>query len=64
MADYLGGMTSVRRRLSVGSDSVVTVLTGWLSDQAALNGVLNTLYDQRYTLILVRQVTADCVDGA
>ena len=28
-------------------------LTGWLADQAALNGVLNTLYDLRCTLLYV-----------
>ncbi len=56
MSDYLAGMTFARFKDSEASDTVVTVLTGWLPDQAALNGVLNTLYDRRYTLTRVRRV--------
>jgi hypothetical protein len=29
-------------------------LTGWLADQAALYGVLNTLYDYHYPLLYVQ----------
>ena len=29
-------------------------LDGWLADQAALNGVLNTLYDHRCALLYVK----------
>lgn len=56
-SSYLAGMRS--RYVDCGDDSttVVTVLTGWLPDQAALNGVLNGLYDRRYALALVRQTT-------
>ena len=56
MLEYLAGMTSVHCGPSDDSDMIVTVLTGRLSDQAALNGVLNTLYDRRYTLTQVRRV--------
>ena len=58
-SDYLAGMTG--RRLDCADDSAtpVTVLTGWLPDQAALNGVLNVLYDHRYTLVLVRRSQPD-----
>jgi hypothetical protein len=37
--------------LSVASDA--TTLEGWLPDQAALNGVLNTLYQLRLPLLEV-----------
>ena len=55
MFEYLAGMTSVHCGPSDDSNMIVTVLTGRLSDQAALNGVLNTLYDRRYTLTQVRR---------
>jgi hypothetical protein len=32
----------------------VSVLRGWLPDQAALFGVLNALYNARYPLLFVR----------
>jgi hypothetical protein len=38
---------------------VVTVLKGSLPDQAALLGVLNTLYNMRYPLLLVRYLRSD-----
>ncbi len=56
MSDYLAGMYPAQVRSSVAPDVAVTVLTGWLPDQAALNGVLNTLYDRRYTLTRVQRV--------
>lgn len=56
MARYLNGMTCMQRKGSGLSGPDVTVLTGWLPDQAALNGVLNTLYDHGYTLAFVQQV--------
>jgi hypothetical protein len=56
MFEYLAGMTSDHCGPSDDSDMIVTVLTGRLSDQAALNGVLNTLYDRHYTLTRVQRI--------
>ena len=56
MTTYLDGMRSLGRKRSHARDIYVTILTGWLPDQAALNGILNTLYDHGYTLVCVRQV--------
>lgn len=56
MSEYLAGMTFTHIQSSEDSDIPVTVLTGWLPDQSALNGVLNTLYDRCYTLTLVQRV--------
>ena len=42
-SDRLGGMTITTT--SEGDEAPVTTLVGRLSDQAALMGVLNTLYD-------------------
>ena len=38
----------------IGNNSQVTILSGSLPDQAALLGVLNTLYNCRFPLLLVR----------
>lgn len=54
MSTYLDGLQSAQIRHS-NEGITVTILTGWLPDQAALNGVLNTLYDYGYTLIWVRR---------
>lgn len=35
----------------------VTVLEGWLADQGALSGVLNTLYDLQLSLLTVEALT-------
>jgi hypothetical protein len=42
--DRLGGMQIV------ASSSTVTTMEGWLPDQAALKGVLDTLYELRLCL--------------
>ena len=42
--DRLGGMQVV------ASSSTVTTMEGWLPDQAALKGVLDTLYELRLCL--------------
>jgi hypothetical protein len=41
-----------------GSDPLVTTLDGELSDQAALAGVLNTLYELHLPLLLVNRLGA------
>ncbi len=48
----LGGM-SVTTTSDQDKQTTVTMLTGRLADQAALLGVLNTLYDYRYPLLSV-----------
>jgi hypothetical protein len=50
--DRLGGMRIV------AVSSALTTLEGWLPDQAALKGVLDTLYDLRLTLL-----TVECLNG-
>jgi hypothetical protein len=44
-----------------GSDPLVTTLDGELSDQAALAGVLNTLYELHLPLLLVKRMSASDV---
>ena len=50
-SDRLGGMALVT--CDEASEEPVTVLSGWLPDQAALIGVLNTLYNLHLTLLSV-----------
>jgi hypothetical protein len=52
--DRFGGM-QVTEESSSGT-SIVTVLTGHLPDQAALSGVLNTLYDLHLPLLSVENL--------
>lgn len=49
-AERLGGL---RMAAQVEGEALNTELTGYLADQAALYGVLNTLYDYRYPLLYV-----------
>jgi hypothetical protein len=41
-------------------DAEYTILTGRLSDQAALMGVLNTLYDRHVAVLAVERLAAAC----
>lgn len=50
-ADRLGGVTI--RAQDAPADAPITVLTGSFQDQAALAGVLNTLYDLGLPLLSV-----------
>ena len=59
MSDWMAGTMSARLEYAEDPGNVVTVLTGRLSDQAALNGILNALYDRGYTLKLVRHLPDD-----
>lgn len=53
-SDILGGMTLMRSE-TAGEDAMpVTVLIGLLADQAALSGVLDTLYENRFPLLYVK----------
>jgi hypothetical protein len=54
--DRLGGM---RVSIDNGQEKVVTVLEGQLRDQAALSGVLNTLYELHLPVISV-----DCLEDS
>ena len=53
--DRLGGL-SIFSTLSADG-STITTLIGIVADQAALLGVLNTLYDLRYPLLSVNYLT-------
>ena len=50
-ADWLEGMT-----VSVSYDPPVTTLTGRLADQAALHGLLQTLYSLGLPLLIVERL--------
>jgi hypothetical protein len=52
-ADRLGGL---RISAQMVGDEACAELIGHLADQAALYGVLNTLYDYRYPLLYVEYV--------
>ena len=54
MSDLLGGMTISPD--TVKADYPVTSLYGELEDQAALVGVLNTLYDLNLPVLLVKRL--------
>ncbi len=55
-SDWFQGMTI--RRLSRGKESAVTLLEGELLDQAALAGVLSTLYDLHLPVLSVECLSA------
>jgi hypothetical protein len=54
LSDLLGGMTISQE--PVEADHPVTTLCGELGDQAALAGVLNTLYELHLTILLVKRL--------
>ena len=58
-SEWLAGMSITVVRPTDDDALPMSVLTGWLPDQAALNGVLNTLYDRhfavRYVSILAQR---------
>lgn len=58
-SDRLDGMTI--RLATVESDTLVTTLEGELSDQTALAGVLNTLYELHLPIILVKRLSV-CIE--
>ena len=53
-ADRLGGLTITYIEADDENKQPVTVLKGCLPDQAAMFGVLNTLYNLRLPIIFVR----------
>lgn len=54
MSDLLGGMTI--SQATVEGSPPLTILEGELSDQTALAGVLNTLYEWHLTVLLVKRL--------
>ena len=54
MSDLLGGMTISPDTMEVGH--TVTTLSGELGDQAALAGVLNSLYELHLTVLSVKRL--------
>jgi hypothetical protein len=60
-ADRLEDMTI--SQATYGADGPITILEGNLSDQSALAGVLNTLYELHLTILLVKRLeTDDCLE--
>lgn len=53
LTDRLGGLSIVESDESAENSVPVTRLIGFLPDQAALAGVLNTLCDYQYALLYV-----------
>lgn len=53
-SECLGGLTITRSVTVEDETQPVTVLIGLLADQAALAGVLDTLYQNRYWLLYVK----------
>ena len=53
MSPRLGGLTIENTATVQGSHKTMTILTGRMADQAALLGVLNTLYNMCMPLIAV-----------
>ena len=53
-SERLQGMTVTV--VSSGEDGPITILEGPLRDQAALSGVLNTLYDRHIPVISVERI--------
>ena len=52
-SDILGGLTIAYAETGEKGDIVETILSGSLPDQAALFGVLNTLYDFHFPMLSV-----------
>ncbi len=48
-------------RLTLDDGTIFTILTGALIDQAALSGVLNTLYEMQFTLVTVNKLPLDSI---
>jgi hypothetical protein len=53
-SDRLGGMTLMPSQTEGERPKTVTVLIGLLEDQAALFGILDTLYQNRYPIVYLK----------
>ncbi len=58
-SERLAGMSLRMRRRRDGA--VITRLEGELLDQAALAGVINTLFELQLPLLAVKRLTTDCL---
>ncbi len=56
-SDRFGAMDVLTRSAEVSSD--MTVLQGYVSDQAELSGILNTLYELHLPLLSVQYLDSD-----
>jgi hypothetical protein len=56
-SDRLGNMTITNSQPTEGA--IETTLYGQLTDQSALLGVLNTLYEMGFSLLLVERIRGD-----
>jgi hypothetical protein len=56
-SDRLGNMAITNSQPTEGA--VETTLYGQLTDQSALLGVLNTLYEMGFSLLLVERISGD-----
>ncbi len=59
LSAYYGGMTIEHR--SDPKRDAITILTGLLVDQCALMGVLNSLHDTGYPILLVECIEASAM---
>jgi hypothetical protein len=57
-SNRLGGLTIVKTMTAEEEPKPVSVLIGLLADQAALSGVLDTLYQNRYQLLYLKYLGA------
>ena len=62
-SDRMGGLAIVSSQTGAFDKKPVTALTGPLLDQAALFGVLNTLYDMRMPLLSVECLSVEGEGG-
>ncbi len=62
-SDRMGGLTIESSQTGASDKKPVTALTGPLIDQAALFGVLNTLYDMRLPLLSVECLSIEREGG-
>ena len=57
-SDRLGGLAIVETGSKAGMGVPIMELSGWLADQAALWGILKTLYDYQCQLLYVEHLGA------
>lgn len=53
-SDWLSGMDISSEQ--TGAEAQITTLTGWVSDQAALRGILCKLWDLNLTILSVARI--------
>jgi len=57
-SERLGGLSITVSEAAGDQEGPVSVLTGWLSDQASLCGVITTLYNNRFPLLYIKYLGA------